>query len=401
MIQNRFYEATYIIADQERNEEFYMSSATAVRNELGRRGIVPTRVVEMKTPWWKEEIISMAYKKRFLRAIGFHVRAGMTPDRALQIVTEGEENHSIRKKLELSQQVMIRGGMFSDAIQVLNFYPQAVIALLAAGEKTGTLPESVEMANQYLTDAKDNTKGYITSAAWFGIEFMFALTGVIAVQWQFLPWIRDQIDTSKANEAAESLLAQIDLASIVNGGLLAIAIIFILGLVGLFGTLIFAKGETRLKAARLVSKIPGMRPIIYDSEFYVSFALIAKMLSKGVAFSEAIKTCEETSKMPDIRRLWQRIQDQLLAGYTIAHSMSFPQFFTKAELVELQAHQNAQQLQQVFETMGEDRKETAIQGQKRVVMMGFGISIAYSFLSALVAIWALMLQSKGIDISIQ
>lgn len=401
MLANKFYQATFIINGQEKTEEFYVASRQMVRSELAARGIIPTRVVEMSAPWWKEEIISMAYKKRFLRAVGFHVRAGITPGKALQIVTEGEENHSIRKKLELAQQVMIRGGMFSDAIDTLDFYPYAVIALLAAGEKTGTLPESIEMANRYMTEAKANNKGYKTSAAWFGTEFAMAVSGVFAVQYQFLPWIRNQVDTSKANEQSDLLLQKIELASMVNGSLLILALLFVIGLSALFATLFFAKGEVKLKAAQMVSKIPGMKPIIYDSEFYVAFSLIAKMLSKGVPFSEAIKTCEETSKMPDIGMLWHKIQERLKAGYTIAHSMSFHRFFSKAELVELQAHQDARQLQQVFETMAEDRQEMALQGKKRVVMVGFGISMGYSFLSALIAIWALMLQSQGIDIGIQ
>lgn len=401
MESNKFYQATYIFNGHEKTEEFYVATPQMVRNDLAHRGIIPTRVQEMSMPWWKEEVISLAYKKRFLRAVGFHVRAGMTPGRALQIVTEGEENHSVRKKLELAQQVMVRGGMFSDAIDTLDFYPYAVIALLAAGEKTGTLPESIEMANQYMTEAKSNNKGYATSATWFGAEFLMAVSGVVAVQYQFLPWIRDQVSSSQSKAEVGDLMAKIDLAFLVNGGLLVLAILFMVGLIGLFATLFFAKGEIKLKAAHLVSKIPGMKPVIYDSEFYVAFSLIAKMLSKGVPFSEAIKTCEETSKMPDIMRLWQNIQERLRAGYTIAHAMNYRSFFSKAELVELQAHQDAKQLQQVVETMAEDRKDMALQGKKRVVMMGFAISMGYSFLSALIAIWALMLQSQGINVGMQ
>lgn len=401
MQSNRFYQATFLFNGQEKTEEFYMANRQMVRNELSNRGIIPTRVVEMSSPWWKEEYISLAYKKRFLRAVGFHVKAGMTPGKALQIVTEGEENHSVRKKLELAQQVMIRGGMFSDAIDTLDFYPYAVIALLAAGEKTGTLPESIDMANQYMTEAKSNNKGYITSATWFGAEFFMAVSGVVAVQYQFLPWIKDQAGKAKNEGSAELLMDKIDLALIVNGGLLILAIVFLIGLIALFGTLFYAKGEVKLKAAQYVSKLPGMKPVIYDSEFYVAFSLIAKMLSKGVPFSEAIKTCEETSKMPDITELWRKIQARVKSGFTIAHSMSYRAYFSKAELVELQAHQDAKQLQQVIETMAEDRKEMALQGKKRVVMMGFAISMGYSFASALIAIWALMLQSQGIDIGMQ
>lgn len=401
MINNQFYQATYILNDVERTEEFYVASPHTVRQELASRGVVPTQIKVMSSPWWKEEIISMAYKKRFLRAIGFHVRAGMSPGAALRVVTEGEENHSIRKKLELAQQVMIRGGMFSNAIETLDFYPYAVIALLAAGEKTGTLPESIEMSNNYLTETKANNKGYVSSAIWFGLEFLMAFSGVVAVQYQFLPWIKEQVISSNGGaEGAETLLAKVDLASMVNGSMLILAIVFMVSLIALFATLIYAKGEYKLKAAHLVAKLPGMKPVIYDSEFYVSFSLIAKMLSKGVAFSEAIKTCQETSKMPDIGKLWVEINERLKSGYTIAHSMNFRSFFSKAELVELQAHQDAKQLQQVFETMSEDRHEMALQGKKRVVMMGFAISIGYSFLSALIAIWALMLQNQGIDLGI-
>lgn len=401
-MKSSFYEAKYILEGKELSEILYLPSAQDVRNELGKRNISPLSVREKKINWWEEEVISSDYKKQFLQSISFHVESGMSPAKALSIVVEGEENRSIRKRLELAQEVQNRGGSFSEALRTLKFFPEGVLALLEVGEKTGTLADSIETANTYLEETAKNNKGFYAQVIILTMEFLFGFSGVVTIQYTLLPWIEEQIKGSAGQaepERMEYLTRSIELAYSMNFGLMLLGIVLFLVVVTIVMLLKFGSKKVQLPVSRFVSKIPGMKAVIYDSILYVHFFLISRMLSKGASFENAVQVCINTSRMQDLKAMWQNVVSRLESGHEISYAMRQDSHITKSESTQLQHHQDSNQLQRVFTAMGDYRKQTAASGKKRVGLIGFVISMVYSGLSLLIALWIIKLQGQGFNLS--
>lgn len=400
---SKFYSAKYIIDNKLHSETIYMDNIRSVRNELGSRNVTIISIKEKKTPWWKEEIISNNYKNRFLRAISFHVEAGMSAPRALSLIIKEEDNTSIREKLEMSEEILRRGGSFSEAIDSIGFFSQGVIALLTAGEQTGTLPNAINTATTYLDETKSQNKGFITSIIWFITEFSFAILGALSVQKTLLPWIEKQLTSTQIEdlEAKQRILDSISTAYIANGVLTysSILLIIIFSLI-LLGSRMTHKG-IKEKSTRILSALPGMKPVIYDSTLYIHMYLISHMLNKGVPFSECLKVCRKSTKLNEIKGMWDDIILKLNKGFSISHAFEDAQFITRAEKLEIQSHQNAQQLARITLSISNERKVASREGKKRAVMTGLIIAVGFSVISLGIAIWAFSLQSSSINLLIQ
>lgn len=394
---SKFYKAKYLVGGQERSEIFYLPNERSVRKELARRNLMAMSIEENVVRWYEQEIISSTYKFKFLRAIGFHVQSGMSPGRALKTVIEGEDNKSIRATLERAQEVLSRGGSFAEALQLIGFYSNSVIALLLAGEKTGTLGNSITTAIKFMEETQSSAKAHKSAMTWFAIEFMMAFSGVIAVQYTFLPWIQQQVMQNQNGDA--ELLRQLDVAFFLNGSLMYLAIALVLGVIGLAGAIMFGNSNLKQRAAKKLAKIPGMRSVFYDGALYIHFFLLEKMLSKGAGFSSGLESCIESSSLPDIEHMWRDVQTKIKQGYSIDYALTQDGLLTKPEMIEIQAHQDMIQLEHVFKTIANERKRNSIEGQKKVVMVGLFLSIGYSLLSVAIAIWALSLQSQGFNLS--
>jgi ferritin-like metal-binding protein YciE len=68
---------------------------------------------------------------------------------------------------------------------------------------------------------------------------------------------------------------------------------------------------------------------------------------------------------------------------------------TRAEQDQIRSIQSIDQLAEVFEGIGEERKSAAKTGQRKIMMAGLGIMMVLFGAVVLTMIWLLMIQNQG------
>ena len=402
-MNNRFFSAKFLIDGDVHSETLYMESAHAVRAELSSRNVTILSIREAKTPWWKEEFIGASYKNRFLRAISFHVEAGMSASKALSLIIKEEENTSIRRKLELSEEILKRGGSFSEAIDAIGFFSTGVIALLTVGERTGTLPNAIKTATTYIEETKSQNKGLRTSIFWFMTEFLLALSGAISIQYQLIPWIEAQLINSKIEDESirQGLLDSINTAYFANGSIILLSLATLIAFLLVFLGSRHSHKQIRERCNKILSKMPGMKSVIYDSTMYIQLYLIGEMLKRGTPFSECVRVSSSATKTLEFKNMWNDLLEKINKGFSISHAFEETNYISRAEKLEIQSHQNSEQLSRILLAISNERKLSSMDGKKKAVMIGLVISLSFTFVSLGIAIWVLQLQSTSINLLLQ
>lgn len=79
--------------------------------------------------------VSRSYKQKFLHAIAFNVRSGVSPEKALEQVILGELGET-RLVLNQALNALRQGFGFVQSLELLNWFDDSTIAVLKAGERS-------------------------------------------------------------------------------------------------------------------------------------------------------------------------------------------------------------------------------------------------------------------------
>lgn len=417
---NGFYTATYLIRDRrstraptdiavdrradqsatagkyvEITRDFFLPDEATVRAEIIESGGHPLSIRRREYKWWQREWIDNQYKLRFLRAIGFHVSAGLSSGKALYVVIEGEEHSGKRLELEPALEVIRRGGTFSDAVRQMRMFDRTIVSLLTAGERTGKLDQAIKSAVAHIETSRGHWKVLTGALGWMAFDLFMAISSVIAVQYQFLPWLEKSGIDSQDPAAIQKFKESIDLAYILNGSLLWFAVVAILAVVGFTVAYFTSKGQLKEKVENLIIHIPMIKSFIYDGSLSDTFGIVGRMTEGHVSFSDASKIASDATSIPAIKNFWNNACKRLQYGDPIGRAMSST-LLSRSEILEINAHQNASQLSSVFLSIADERRDNAKRGTRKIVVLSVVGSMLYAVASALVALWALWVQNQGL-----
>lgn len=378
----------------EKKSDFFLPNERAVRTAIVMNDWVPLRIREKKVFWYQREWINRDYKIRFLRAVSFHCEAGLSPGKALFLVIEGETHSEKRLELEPALEVLNRGGAFSDALLQLKMFDKAIIAMLKAGEKTGTIKHSIEAAVSYLEARKSIWKTLASALGILSFDIFSAVSMVIGMQFTFLPWLEKNGLATDNPEAVEKFSSSLKIAYTVNGFLLGIAVLAVLGgaLAVLF--IFIKKGAIKDIFENTMSKLPLLRSVMFDGSLSDTFYITGKTMKGNVPFSVAIETAAEATSLPMIVRLWTDAKERILKGIPIHRALD-SKLLTKAEKLELEAHQNNKQLSELFISMADERGYTYRKGMRKLVIFVTIATVVYTAIVVLVGLKVLWVQNEG------
>lgn len=198
----------------------YKPNTKEVRQEIIKEGYIPLKITKKKNNFLNAEFIDSEYKVQFLRALNFHVQAGSSPATALKVVIESEEDHKKRVKMKDSLKILDSGGSFSEALKMLNFFPNSVIAILESGEKSGNIKASLNSATQYMTDKRSGYVALMAAFTWISIDLFFAVSTVWYNQFGYIPQIKEQGIETENQELIERFNFALNLATDLNMALL-------------------------------------------------------------------------------------------------------------------------------------------------------------------------------------
>jgi type II secretory pathway component PulF len=338
--------------------------------------------------------VTQDYKKQFLRAVLFQTQAGLSAGRALEEIIK-ESTGSVRHQLNPALFILMAGGSFSDALDALDMYDKATLAIMRAGERIGAMHQALQSAIDHYEKAEVSKKLLFGVLFGLSIDIFFAIASVLGVQFQFLPMVAQQGIKGATPEVVAAFHRNLSLAFWVNGFLTFITIAGIL----IVGWIFFAYKQRGSEALRYkvdawLASTPYIKELFSHSAIAITFSMCATLLRGGISLHQAIEIIKGTAKSPLVEKFWETAAIKLESGESVAVALKSP-VLTSSEMLIIAAHKDSKQLAAAFANISTHRDELAIRANKKFGMMAFIGAMIYSSVTVLVALSASYLQYQS------
>lgn len=356
-------------------------------------GGVPVKVTRAKKPLPFFDRVPREYKQEFLQAVLYNISSGMSAGRALRTTIENE-NGKTRERLDIALRILDRGGSLAEAIRSLGFFDEATVAIVDAGERTGSVRQSIETAIDHYKSWAAGLKALFGIAGFIGFDFFSAITTVVAVRWQMLPMIRDSgiktEDAKKIKEFNDSL----DNAFLLNDILVALAVICGIVIVVTFLLLIADNEGPKRWIKRQIDRLPYLSSALRDAAISSSMRIAASLLRGGVQFASALEIIKKSSTNIVVRDYWLGVSRKIESGMGVGKALSSP-MLTGSELISLMAHSNQLQLGDVLGRISDQRMINSQKDTRKFGFLSIGVTLLYIIASVGVALWAMLIQNSS------
>lgn len=357
-------------------EDIYPArDADSAFKQVIAEGRIPVQAKWAKQP---SSQVTADYKLKFIMAILFAVQAGDSVGTALEKTIESEQ-WPVRGRLDPALRMLRAGATFTEALSILGFYDETTLAILGAGEHTGTMTQALSTALQHL-QRKSTADNIMKSAVtMIMVDIMMAMSSSVTAVYGLLPQAEKQGIQTKDVEALAKWDQAIQWGYISNWILLAGAVIALaFALVAWLGY-DYGKPATRERVAQALRKLPYLGPALLHDGVSVSTGIASHLLKGGVLFDSAVEITARAVRLPRVKQYWQQVQSLTLSGAPTTTAMA-REPMTGAERRVLGAHTNAAQLAEALAQISAFRQEQSTKANKRFIVMGLVGSFLYSAL---------------------
>jgi len=383
-----------------KRKSYFALDERGVLADLTNQGAQPLSIRRKRIRWYQRQYISADYKQSFLRALAFLCETGETPGAALEALINRESDTAYRAEFQPAHEVLQRGSQsFMEAMKRLDMYSNGVLAIIEAGEKAKDLRTAVQTAIKFMTDRAKLWRMSLSAAAWVAFDLFTALSTVIGIQYQLLPMISDSINSVDNAQARLSLLDSIARAYIINGTLMWVSIVATAGVAFVALSQFFRTGKWLKQFSGYAERMPVVRQYLENGALYSTFSIVAQMTAAGMPFNDTLRIAISSSSVRSVKEFWTQVEERLLNGSTSAEAM-MSKLLTVAERLVIGAHKDFDQLQVIAATIATTRQEATDRALKRIITWAMILTVGYSTLAAVNALWVVWLQSQGLNVTL-
>ncbi len=306
-----------------------------VEDFIRASGLYPLKVKEV--PQWRKSLtITLTRVKRkeiieFANNLSVMLKAGIPLLTALNDLAFTTDNKILRDKILLISKMVEMGSSLSDAIaQHRDIFPDIFIRLIAVGEETGRLDQSLKEVSEHLQ--RMETLGSAIKRAL--IYPAFALTATIGAMIFWLIYVLPKL----ANLFKE---LQIKLPAITRAVMAAstfttkywyIFIIVPLGLLILYKVL-RQNRKFKLKTDQIKLSLPVLKLILHNRIMAVFSEQMRLLLNAGIAIDRIFEITAEVLGNEYVKESVLQVREDVMAGSTIGDALKkhpvFPQMLIR------------------------------------------------------------------------
>ena len=322
--------------------------------------------------------VTADYKLKFIMAILFSVQAGDSVGSAMEKTIEAEE-WPIRGRLDPALRMLRAGATFTEAISLLDLYDETTLAILGAGEHTGTMEQSLSTALQHL-QRKSTADGIMKSAVgMIVLDIVMAMSSSITAVFGLLPQAQKQGIQTKDVVALAKWAEAIQIGYWSNWILLAGAMVALFFAFFAWVGYEFGTPKARERVEKGLRKLPFLGMALLHDGVSVSTSIASHLLKGGVLFTSAMEVTARAVRLPVVKRYWTQVLSMTMGGAPTALALARDPM-SLAERRVLASHTNAAQLSEAFAQISQFRQEQAAKANKRFIVMGLVSSFLYSAL---------------------
>lgn len=321
---------------------------------------------------WQREYFSQGYKLAFLKAMELRLRAGEAPGRALRAVILAEANPAKRRDMAPAIDALEQGETVSAAMDRLQFFDSTVMAILAAGERSG-MADAIRLAAQHLGVRQAWLRQHALVLFLLANEFLSVLAAPVLLHTEILPWMRKNITEPTSAKALLAYHRDMGIAEGLTVGLMLLNLLLI--------------GVLLLNFVRIAKLQAPARWLMFfsDSAMAVGFRLAAAMLQAGLTV-EAVARDLSTQAPGWARRYWAAVYGQLCQAHAPAQALLQTGIYADEQSL-LASHANATQLAQTCHVLADGREYRAKRARDWLLLGATVLTLLCIFLTLALAAW--------------
>nr|WP_294888536.1 type II secretion system F family protein [uncultured Limnobacter sp.] len=336
--------------------------------------------------------VSRAYKQKFLQALAFNVRSGLSPEKALEQVILGELGET-RLALNQTLNALRQGFGFVPAMTLLGWFDDSTLAVLSAGEAAGQLSQALETAVQFYEKGSATLKLMFGAVAWTTLDLVMAVSTVVGIRFGLIENLKKTPLRSEDLQRVQTYEQSLRLAEWVNNGLLLISFLF--GLMLLYVTMMILSPDPKIRAKvfAFLEKVPVIGELLISAGISATTRVLGSLLAGGVAFLNAVQIARRGTITPTVSKFWQTIQDRSEIGEQPSIAFNHP-LLDSSERLLVRAHKDQDQLAECLASISQAREEKANAAARRFAIMAFLASLLYSGVAVLFSLAVVYLQNE-------
>lgn len=369
------------------------ASPEQVVYELRRNGGIPVEVRAIRPTSNFFNPVSRDYKQQFMLAIYFNTEAGLSAGRALKLVIEAE-NGPLRQRLNLAYLILDGGGSFLEAMDALDFFDQTTLAIMEAGERTGTLSNAINTAVEHYQARATTLKILFGTAVFTAVEMTFSILSLIGNRAAVLPAIEKEISENATTEKLQSIKRGIGVAYFANDLMLVLSLaLIVFAVVCAYGYLNGSQNFRR-KIDDIILRIPAIRDIVLHGAVTNSAKVAVSLIRGGVDLIASMAIAEKSSRVPRVVDYWHGAVMRIQDGEDIAHALA-QNPLENSERTLIRSHTDRTQLARAFEVIAERRAALAQRAARKFQVFSFVATLVFALAAVLIALLVALIQSEG------
>jgi type II secretory pathway component PulF len=254
----------------------------------------------------------------FTRQLSTMFSAGLTIEKAITDLEKEEKNKKFSKVLRKIGEDIRKGFALSEAMeQHPGVFNPLYVALVQAGEASGTLHTVLDELSDYLEKIED-TKRKVTSAMAYPVFIMVFLIGVIWGMFYFIiPMFAEVYADFNATLPMPTVIA-INISNFIVNNLLLAILVFILAIVGLF--LIYLTDRGRYVMDTMKLRIPVVGGVITNSIMSKFSRTFSILMAAGVPIMDTMELTENVVQNAVVEGAVRRARVLVKEGYGVANA---------------------------------------------------------------------------------
>jgi type II secretory pathway component PulF len=371
------------------------SSKKEIVRDIVAKTAIPVLIKEIKPGnWLFGGKADKGFRQQFLLSLIFSVDGGTSPGRALESAIEMETG-PMRERLNIALDALRQGNSFLVALRAVQLFDSTTMAILEAGEETGTLRQALSTAAEHLNKGNEAKKLILGAIAWTALDVFFAVSSIISTRTGLIPYIREQ-SSGTPKEAAE-MGHSLDTATTLNDILIGVTLVLALALTAAVAGYFSDDESFRQRIDAILLKTPIVRDLMSHTAIAGTCGVMASLLRGGVTFIPATMIAERGTRMMSVVNYWKLARNRVETGESPAAATAVEPF-TDTEKMILRSHKDSSQLAKAYQLIGQERDELSKVASRRFARWAFLGSLAYSMLGVLLVLYVVYLQDQSTTI---
>ncbi len=295
--------------------------------------------------------VSLEVKVAFTRQLQVLISSGIPLIQALEVLTDQASDTTFRNILVVVKDKVAQGSYFWEALNsYTNVFPRLYIALVRAGETSGSLDQMLKRLTRYLEDA-DSMRKKVKSAMMYPIVVVGVGTLIIAGMLMFVIPKFEEILKTNNTELPGPTRFVIWLSHYLwdNFFIILGSVVFVIYLIVRY----FKSEEGRAFRDRLLFKAPLFGPILQKSAVARFSRTLQTLLSSGINLLDAIDICRSTIDNAVLEDAVGKIRVDIEAGKTIGAVVNKIAAFPKMAIQMIQVGESTGNLDKMLEKVAD------------------------------------------------